>query len=309
MRRDHWLTRIADLDPLADAQEIYRISSGHEFPWDYLRALELALLRTFCVPSISGLLAATGEFEHRPQKRYDDTALLMAELAEHGYDSTRGKEALRVINGMHRQYSISNDDMLYVLSTFVYEPIYWIDEFGWRPLHPHERQAAFHYYGEIGRRMGIRDIPPDYAGFRDFKQRFEHERFDYCLANQAIGRYTINLFRSRYPRPLRSTAEAAVRSLLEQPTLSALGLSAAPAWAGRAVRAALRGRASVVRLLPPRRDAALTRSVHPRGYPGYPAGYCPADLGAGPPPADMDPHLLHRPARRPIRPGTDDHNR
>ncbi len=53
--------------------------AGELFSWDLNRALELALLKTFCVPSISGLLARTGEFEQRPRKRYDDTGLMLAE--------------------------------------------------------------------------------------------------------------------------------------------------------------------------------------------------------------------------------------
>ena len=65
MRR--WLDEIAALDPVADAQAIYRISAGFEFPWDYRRSLELALFTTYCVPSISQLLDATGEFRVRPQ--------------------------------------------------------------------------------------------------------------------------------------------------------------------------------------------------------------------------------------------------
>lgn len=39
---------------------------GLLFPWDMNRALELALLKTFCLPSISGLLHKTSEFEQRP---------------------------------------------------------------------------------------------------------------------------------------------------------------------------------------------------------------------------------------------------
>ena len=66
MARLRWLHRIEELDPVADHEEIYRISAGYEFPWDYQRALELALFRTYCVPSISELLAATGEFRDRP---------------------------------------------------------------------------------------------------------------------------------------------------------------------------------------------------------------------------------------------------
>jgi hypothetical protein len=41
-------------------------------------------------------------------------------------------ESLRVINRMHGRYVIANDDMRYVLSTFICDPIDWIDRFGWR---------------------------------------------------------------------------------------------------------------------------------------------------------------------------------
>lgn len=170
--------------------------------------------------------------------------------------------------------------MLYVLSTFIFEPIDWIDEFGWRPLHRHERQAAFHHYSDVGRRMGIRDIPPGYAEFRAFKQHFEDERFARSPANRAIGRYTMNLFRSWYPRPLRPLAESAARSQLDPPMLNALSLSAPPAWVGEAVLTALRTRARLERLLPARRHLALTRSLGGRTYPGYPTGFTPTDLGA-----------------------------
>jgi hypothetical protein len=43
------------------------------FAWDINKALEFALLQTFAVPSISGLLDRTGEFSNRTLKRYDDT--------------------------------------------------------------------------------------------------------------------------------------------------------------------------------------------------------------------------------------------
>ena len=171
--RYRWVRQIEALDPVRDHEEIYRISAGCEFPWDYNRALEFALFRTYCVPSISALLDATGEFRDRPQQRYDDTALLMAELAAHGYDSPRGKEALRVINRLHGRYAISNDDMRYVLSTFIYDPIDWLDRYGWRRLTEHERIAAFHFYREVGVRMGIRDIPTGFAEFRRLKADYE----------------------------------------------------------------------------------------------------------------------------------------
>jgi hypothetical protein len=293
-RRYERARRIARLDPAADHLEIYQISAGYEFPWDYTRALEFALFRTYCVPSISTLLAATGEFEKRPQQRYDDTALLMAEIAAHGYDSARGREALKVINRAHGRYAIGNDDMVYVLSTFVYDPIDWIGSYGWRPLHVNEKLAAFHYYSEVGRRMGIRGVPPTFEEFAEFKRAYEAEHFVYSATNKQIGEYTVGLFAAWFPGVLRPAVRLGVRGMLDERMLRAFGFEPAPEWIGAASAAALKARAAVVRLLPPRRTSVLGVSRRNRTYPGYPAGYRPSDLGAPPPSADFPTEHLRR---------------
>ncbi|WNV88375.1 oxygenase MpaB family protein [Umezawaea sp. Da 62-37] len=296
-RRYDLLRRIESLDPVADHQEIQRISVGYEFPWDYRRALEFALFRTYCVPSISALLDATGEFAARPQRRYDDTALLMAELVEHGYDSPRGREALRVVNRAHGRYRITNDDMLYVLTTFVHDPIDWIDDHGWRPLSENERLASFHFYRAVGKRMGITAIPDTSDELRQYKVDYERDNFRYSDTNRRIGEYTRELFCSWYPAPLRPAVRHAVHALVDPAMSAAFGFPVMPAWTTRAGKAALRARGEVVRLLPPRRRSRLAADPRNRTYPSYPNGYRPADLGA-PPLADVDPTWL-APGRRP----------
>lgn len=273
------LRRVLSLDPVADHEEIMRISAGFDFPWDYQKSLELALFRTYCVPTISGLLERTGEFERRPQKRYDDTAVLMAELVEHGYDSPRGREALRVVNRQHGRYDISNDDMLYVLSTFIYDPIEWLCRYGWRPLTRNEQLAAFHFYRAIGARMGIRAIPSDFAEFRAFKETYERAHFVFAESNRRIGQYTLDLFCSWYPPIARPVVSRAVVAMLDPLMVRAFGFTAPPAWVGALGRLALRARALVVRRMPVRRSLKLTRARN-RTYPGYPDGYRPSDLGA-----------------------------
>ena len=124
--------RIDSLDPRRDYRRIVFLLTFHVFPWDIERALEFALFRTYAVPSISGLLFKTGEFVRRPRKRYDDTELILSEILENGFDSKRGQSALRRLNEMHGRFPISNADYLYVLSTFVFEPIRWLERFGWR---------------------------------------------------------------------------------------------------------------------------------------------------------------------------------
>jgi uncharacterized protein (DUF2236 family) len=298
--KTRWLRRIEELDPERDHHEIYRISSGYEFPWDYQRSLELALFKTYCVPSISALLDATGEFRDRPQRRYDDTALLMAEIADHGYDSERGREALRVVNQAHGRYAISNDDMRYVLSTFVYEPLDWLDRFGWRPLTDAERRSAYLFYRAVGVRMGIKDIPPSFESFAEFKLDYEREHFRYSVTNERIGTYTLELMAGWYPKPFRPLARMAARGMLDDRMLTAFGFEAAPRWLPPLEAAALRARSRVVRLLPPRTESVMTKIGTNRTYPGYPEGYRPSDLGAPPPPADIDPAWLS-PRRTPGR--------
>lgn len=46
------LREIESLDPERDCQRIMYRSFGSEFPWDSTRSLEVALHRTYCVPSI-----------------------------------------------------------------------------------------------------------------------------------------------------------------------------------------------------------------------------------------------------------------
>ena len=55
---------IERLDPERDHQRIMHLSFGYDFCWDSVRALEIALYRTYCVPSISGLL--DGPVNSRP---------------------------------------------------------------------------------------------------------------------------------------------------------------------------------------------------------------------------------------------------
>ncbi|ONH54111.1 hypothetical protein CcI49_31095 [Frankia sp. CcI49] len=286
--RDRWKRRILELDPVADHHEIYVISSGHEFPWDYRRALEFALFRTYCVPTISALLEATGEFRDRPQKRYDDTAVLMGELTAVGYDSPRGREALRVINRMHGRYAIDNDDMRYVLTTFIYEPIDWINAHGWRRLTEHETLAAFHFYREVGIRMGIRDIPAGFDEFLSFKRAYERETFRFAESNRKIGTYTTEMFANWFPGPLRPAVRLGVRALLDETMLTAFGFDPAPAWMSRAAAGLLRARSAVVRQLPPRKKVKFAWNPRVRTYPGYPEGYQPRGLGAPPPPENLD---------------------
>lgn len=95
---------------------------------------------------------------------------------------------------MHRAHSIPNDDLRYVLCTFVVVPVQWVDQYGKRPLDDGELVATVRYYQELGRRMAIRDIPADYAGVVDTMDRYEVEHFDFRPGSRVSDRvFTVEL--------------------------------------------------------------------------------------------------------------------
>src|SRR5436309_1065238 len=237
------LHMIQRLDPERDHQRIVFLSSCHDFPFDTTRSLEFALFRTFCVPSVSMLLDRTGEFRQRSQKRYDDTDILVSELMEWGYDSDRGKRALRRMNQLHGRFAIANEDFLYVLSTFVFEPIRWNERFGWRPMCAQERLAMFYFWREVGRRMNIQQLPSDYDSFERFNVDYERTHYCFTEANHRVGAATRELFASWFPRLLRPLVRRTIYAMLEDPLIKAFGFpEPSPPWR-RLVSAALRSRA------------------------------------------------------------------
>src|SRR4029079_6004185 len=173
-------------DPRRDCAQIARELARVAFPWDTTRALELALFRTFASPRIGALLHKTGEFEARAQKRYDDTDLIVSEIVEPGPDSERGARAIARMNAIHARFAIANEDLLYVLSTFVLEPIRWNARWGWRPMSRPERAAWFVFWRGVVERMRIRELPDDLASFERWSVAYEAERFRHTEANERV---------------------------------------------------------------------------------------------------------------------------
>lgn len=277
MRRYDWLREIRRLDPERDFLRIYRIIATMNSPGTS-RALELALYRTYAVPSIGRLLAETAELTDRTQKRYDDTALLLDAVVEHGFDGEDGRTAIRRINQMHRSYDISNEDMRYVLCTFVVVPKRWLDEYGWRRLTAHEQHAVATYYRTLGRHMGITELPQTYEDFEQCLDAYE-AHFGWDEGARRVSDATLDLMAGWYG-PLAPVVRGASMALLDDSLLDAFRYERPKPAVQKAVRTALKLRAKAVRLLPPRRTPHYARQ-NPE-IKGYPNGFRVAELGTFP---------------------------
>jgi hypothetical protein len=278
--RRHWQRQIARLDPETAYQEIYRIVLTHEFPWDMNQSLSFALFRTYAVPSIGRLLDQTGEFQRDTQRRYDDTALLLDEPSLHGLHSDRGRRAIRRINQMHGAYDISNDDMRYVLSTFVVVPKRWLDDYGWRPLSPVEVRASVRYYMELGKLMGIKELPDTYEGFDELLTSYEAEHFAYDAGARRVADATKDLLLTFYPSFMARPMELFSRALMDEPLLDAFHYDRPSAVVVKATVVSMRARARAERLLPARQKPKTVADN--RRIKTYPDGFDIERLGTFP---------------------------
>lgn len=271
------------LDAQTQYEEIVRILSTQEFPWDIEQALSFALFRTYAVPSIGVLLHETGEFNQRTQKRYDDTVLILDAILEHGMASQAGRNAFRRMNQMHGAYDISNDDMRYVLSTFVVTPVRWLAEFGWRPFTPHEVEAWTHYYRAVGRHMGIQDVPETFDAFTALMDGYEARHFAFDARSRAVADATLELLATFSPSHLapKKLVNLFARTLMDDGLLDAFHYARPSALSRKVFRLALKARGKFVRYaLSPRSEPLFGR-----GRPNirsYPNGYAVEQLGTFP---------------------------
>ncbi|KAI0473359.1 hypothetical protein GGR56DRAFT_675860 [Xylariaceae sp. FL0804] len=145
------------------AQRIIRCIAAYEMPAFHLLALQFGLFKTYGVESISKLLLGTGNLtakDSRSLKRYEDTAALIGEFMINPPTSERALRGIARMNFLHQKYvdagQISNEDLLYVLSVFVTEPIRFARLYEWRELNEMEVCAYGVFWKALGDAMGIR---------------------------------------------------------------------------------------------------------------------------------------------------------
>ncbi|WP_435770455.1 oxygenase MpaB family protein [Nocardioides sp. SYSU DS0651] len=283
MAKTLWRDRNEALDPERDYVEIYQNLSLYEFTWDITQALSFALFRTYAVPSIGRLLDQTGQFTGACQKRYDDTVLLLEAPFVHGFESEEGRTAIRRINQMHRMYDISNDDMRYVLATFVVVPKRWIDAYGWRQLTDKELRASVNYFRTLGRHMAIQDIPETYDEFMHLMDDYERRHFAYDEGGRRVADATLDLLTTFYPRALRKPIDVFSRAMMDAPLLEAFRYDDPGPLARRLTLAGMKARARLLRHTPSKRRPTFAEDL-PR-IKSYPGGYLLTELGTFKPPA------------------------
>lgn len=232
-----------------ETQQTVRRLVLRDFGWEIQKGLELALLRSFAVPSVSGLLAGTGQLSRETASRVRRTDEIIMRLLVGGYGSLEGIGSLERINAAHARFGITNEQYLFVLSTFLLQPLGFIERFGWRRLFPAEREAWFAFWREVGKAMSIRDIPETLTGFEAWAREFEERSVRPAASNEEVARPVVGFMKQQYAWPVRTDAVGAMyyRALLGERAGAALGLEKPAGAFVLAVQVILGARAGLVR--------------------------------------------------------------
>ncbi|HWG47571.1 MAG TPA: oxygenase MpaB family protein [Gemmataceae bacterium] len=179
----HALREIRHLDPKRDHQQIVFLSLCYDFPIDSGVLSVMILLRSFSALRISKIVDGTGIWHKQGSQRAASLVYAIAQLIGKGYDSESGRATIARMNAVHGHYKTNNDDFVYLLSRFVFDPVEWNDRFGWRRFCEREKLALYYFWQEVGRRMNIRDVPQSYEGLKQFMIDYEREQCRPAEAN------------------------------------------------------------------------------------------------------------------------------
>ncbi|KAI3322672.1 hypothetical protein HD806DRAFT_544693 [Xylariaceae sp. AK1471] len=234
---------------LKEAHAIQTWLAEQQFPSTFSASLFFALFKTYSIPSISRLLAATRQFG-RPgdieatSKRAADTSVLLTNMIMRPPGSPQAKLAVARTNYLHNIYrrvgQISNDDMLYTLSLFTLEPMRWTAKYEWRPLSDMERCAmatCFKVWGE-DLQITYEALPSHSKGWSDglhwlseldaWSQQYEERHAEASDTNVAVVNATRDLVLCQIPRSLHRVVWGIVAILLGSRVQKAMRIPAPP---------------------------------------------------------------------------------
>ncbi|MFJ5111649.1 oxygenase MpaB family protein [Streptomyces sp. NPDC088551] len=247
--------------------------------------LTLGFVRTFGIPDIARVLAATGRMTNEPRGRAKATGVAMFTLIGKGLDSEDGRRVVDGLRRVHDRPGITPELMHYVLACFTVCPLRFIDAHGHRAVTEAERDAAYLFHLSLADALGMPELSSldgelageatggatgdaaggatgdaaggvagadGLAGVERWMRDYETRHFAPTDAGRALWAATSKgLLAARLPAPLAPLASVFAASLLDRPLREALTVRRPPAPVRALVTYALRARARARRRADP----------------------------------------------------------
>lgn len=152
----------------------------------------------------------------RVGKRYADTTVLVGEFLVNDIDSERACIALNRMNWIHSRYSkIQMKHMVYTLCLLTCEALEWIDKYDWRKTTALEKHASWVFWYEVGRRMGLTDVPLSYEECAAFIEELEQREMSPTENTALIAKGVFTLYASTVPAFLGPIVRAIITAFMD----------------------------------------------------------------------------------------------
>jgi hypothetical protein len=184
--------------------------------------------QAFAIPGISKVSVGAREMVDRVGKRYADTTVLVGEFLVNDIDSERACVAINRMNWIHSRYGskIQMDQMVYTLCLLTCEALQWIDKYDWRQTIPLEKHASWVFWYEVGRRMGLTDVPESFEACATFIEDFETMNMAPSDDNAVIAKGVFALYASTIPAFLTPLVHAVLVAFMDSRLSGAFKLPA-----------------------------------------------------------------------------------
>lgn len=153
----------------------------------------------------------------RVGKRYADTTVLVGEFLVNDIDSERACIAINRMNWIHSRYGnkIEMDQMVYTLCLLTCEALQWIDRYDWRQTTALEKHASWVFWYEVGRRMGLDNVPLSYEACATFIEDFETRKMVPSQNSALIAKGVFTLYASTIPAFLTPVVKTVITAFME----------------------------------------------------------------------------------------------
>lgn len=259
-------------------QSIYRQLVMQEFPDETRVGFQIAFYRPEAVPRMALVLAGTGHLEANPARRSFDTAIIIFELIHGGFESERGQKMVRLLRALHDRPDIYQEDLTYVLCALMVVPVRFIGRLGWRPILDVERAAAWRFWYELGKRIGVENLPESYVDAEAWFDLYESKNLASSPEGQQLTAFIMAVFEASVPGLFKPYLPEITSALIDDSRFSdVLGLPPARRRVTLMMNALYQFRRVKQRLSPP----DLGSGFEPGQVVGdvYPNGYALDDLG------------------------------
>lgn len=160
-------------------------------------------------------------------KRYADTTVLVGEFLVNDIDSERACVAINRMNWIHSRYGnkIEMDQMVYTLCLLTCEALQWIDKYDWRQTVALEKHASWVFWNEVGRRMGLENVPQSFEACAAFIRDFEGRHMKPSRNNALIAERVVSLYASTIPAFMAPAVRAVLKAFMDARLKCAFELS------------------------------------------------------------------------------------